>query len=57
MHTLTKAQLVKVMIEYYKRAENSPQDFYEAADPIEDAVNAVELMFEIATQQNQGVYQ
>ena len=55
MNSLTKAQLVKVMIEYYKRAESFPQDFYEASDPIEGAVNAVEFMFEIAAEQNQGV--
>ena len=54
MNTLTKAQLVKVMIEYYKRAVSLPDEFSAPADPIEDAVNAVELMFEIAAEQNQG---
>lgn len=51
MDTLTKAQLVKAMIEYYKRAVETPDDFDMPGDPVIDAVDAVEYMFEIASEQ------
>jgi hypothetical protein len=58
MNTLTKEQLVKAVTEYYKQYQEAPDTFADySEDPAEDAINAVEYIFEIAAQQNQGAQQ
>jgi hypothetical protein len=52
MNTLTKEQLIKAMTEYYKRNQETPEDFTpEYADnPADDAIRAVDYIFEIVAQ-------
>jgi hypothetical protein len=54
MNSLTKEQLIKALTVYYAEQQETPEEFWQEydEDPKQDAIRAVEYIFEIVAQQS-----